>query len=206
MRSKFWKTLKSKWLILLLTVLPIYTAYAQPEDSFRDVPVWTDLKAALENPRAVRRLSLAKTKLRTIPPEVFELYNLEELDLSKNQIKKLPPEIAKLRKLRFLDISKNKLEDLPKEIGELKNLEILMAGKNNIYRLPDEIGGCTSLESISLWDNNLTGLPVSMKTLPNLKEVDLRVTLFSDAAKAMIKEMLPGVNVQFSNECNCGPN
>ncbi len=198
--------LKTKWFIVLLVLSAGFPSFAQPEDTFRDVPVWTDLAAALENPRIVRRLSLTKTNLRAIPPEVFDLYNLEELDLSKNQIKNLPPEISRLKKLRFLDISKNKLEELPKEIGELNNLEILMAGKNNIYRLPDEIGNCSALESLSLWDNNLSGLPVNLKTLSNLKEVDLRVTLFSDAAKAIIKEMLPGVNVQFSNECNCGPN
>ena len=198
--------MKNKWFIFVLLLLPITAVFAQPEDSFRDVPVWTDLKVALENPRAVRRLSLTKTNLRTVPPEVFDLYNLEELDLSKNQIKDLPPEIGNLKKLRFLDVSKNKLEELPKEIGQLSNLEILMAGKNNMYRLPDEIGNCSSLESLSLWDNNLSGLPTTLKGLSSLKEVDLRVTLFSDAAKAIIKEMLPGVNVQFSNECNCGPN
>ena len=63
-----------------------------------------------------------------------------------------------------------------------------------------------SLEKLDLWENNLSGLPSTLKKLPNLKEIDLRVILFSDATKWILKEMLPGVIIHFSHDCNCGPN
>lgn len=172
----------------------------------QDVPVWTDLEEAMKTPRAIIRLNLSKSKLKSIPPQVFELYNLEELDLSKNQIKTIPPDIAKLKKLRVLNVGKNKLEDLPREIGSLKLLEKLDASRNNLFNLPKEIGGCESLEYLTLWDNNITSLPETLKKVAPLKEIDLRNIVISDPAQSLIRDMLPGVKIHMIDNCHCGPN
>lgn len=198
--------LKNSLLLILVLVLGTVTLRAQPGDYFRDVPVWTDLKEALKTPKAIKRLSLAKTKLKEVPMEVFQLENLEELDLSRNRIRELPPQIRNLKKLRVLDISRNKLEALPDEIGQLKNLEKLDAGRNELFNIPESIGGCESLEKLSLWENNISMLPESLKKIPHLKEIDLRVIIFSDGTKIILQEMLPGVTILFSYNCNCGPN
>jgi Leucine-rich repeat (LRR) protein len=198
--------LKNSLLIIVLLIVNFGLTSAQASDYFQDVPVWTDLKEALKTPKAIRRLDLSKTKLKKIPAEVFELYNLEELMLSKNQITEIPADIKKLKKLRVLDISKNKLEELPKEIGTLKNLEKLDLGRNNIFSLPDEIGNCESLEILSIWDNNIGMLPEAMKKIQNLKQIDMRNIMISDPAQAMMEDMLPGVKILFTSNCNCGPN
>lgn len=199
-------TLKNSLLLLVLFVLGTGSLRAQPGDYFQDVPVWTDLKEALKTPKAIKRLSLAKMKLKEVPMEVFELENLEELDLSRNHLRDIPPQIRNLKKLRVLDISRNKIETLPSEIGYLKNLERLEAGRNELFSIPETVGNCESLEILSLWENNLSTLPESLKKIPHLKEIDLRIIIFSDASKFMIQEMLPGVTIHFSYNCNCGPN
>eukprot|EP01034_Spumella_vulgaris_P013043 gene13043-16634_t len=124
-------------LLLLVLVLGAGTLHAQTGDYYQDVPIWTDLKEALKTPKAIKRLSLAKMKLKEIPMEVFELENLEELDLSRNQIRDIPPQIRNLKKLRVLDISRNKLETLPNEMGYLKNLQKLDAGRNELFSIPE---------------------------------------------------------------------
>lgn len=198
--------LKNSLLLLLMFVWGMGSVRAQTGDYFQDVPVWTDLEEALKTPKAIKRLSLAKMKLKEIPMEVFTLENLEELDLSRNQIREIPPQIRNLKKLRVLDISRNKLETLPTEMGQLKSLEKLEAGRNELFSIPESMGNCENLETLSLWENNLSTLPESLKKIPGLKEIDLRIIIFSDATKFMLQEMLPGVTIHFSFNCNCGPN
>lgn len=205
-QNEFLKILKNNFTIFIFLFFSGLSALAQTPEYFQDVPVWTDLDEALKTPKAIKRLNLSKSKLREIPAGVFELVNLEELDISKNQLKSLPPEIKLLRKLKVLNVSKNKLEGLPNEIGELKNLERLDASRNDLFTLPDSLGNCESLEILSFWENNLSTLPSSLKKIPNLKEIDLRVIVFSEATRWMLTDMLPGVKIHFSNECNCGPN
>lgn len=197
--------LKNSLLILFICLLSTGAGFAQTGDYYQDIPVWTDLNEALKTPKAIRRLDLSKTKLKEIPMEVFQLYNLEMLDLSRNQIKSIPPEIKNLKKLRILDISRNKLEALPAEIGQLKDLEKLDAGRNDLFNIPPEMGNCESLEILSLWENNLSGLPATLKKIPVLKEIDMRNIMISDPMRAMLEEMLPGVKLLFTSNCNCGP-
>jgi Leucine-rich repeat (LRR) protein len=192
--------------ILVFLLISTASVFAQTsDDGFQDVPVYTDLKAAMKNPMAVRRFSFVKMNISRIPPEIFELENLEELDLSKNKIKKIPPEIKHLKKLKILNLSKNQLEELPAELGELEQLEKLDVSRNNIYKLPETIGNCSALEILLAWDTNLTGLPETLTKLKNLKEIDLRVILFSDTQKQYLSDLLPKVTIHFSGGCNCGP-
>jgi Leucine-rich repeat (LRR) protein len=174
-------------------------------DFFQDVPVYTSIKEAAKNPLAVRRLSLVKMKLNKIPPEVFDMENLEELDLSRNRIREVPPAIGQLRKLRVLKLSKNQIENLPDELGQLRRLEILDVSRNPLFRLPESLGSCTALRQILAWDTNLTGLPASLNQLENLQEVDLRVILFSREDMQRLTEAFPRIKIHFSGECHCGP-
>lgn len=195
-------------LFLLLLCAPwnlIHTTAQSPEDYFQDVPVYTSLKEALKNPLAVRRLSLVKQKLTKIPPELFELENLEELDLSRNQLCEVPPHIGQLEKLRVLKLYKNRIELLPDEIGRLHRLEYLDVSRNPLLRLPETLGQCRALRQILAWDTNLTTLPASLNELENLQEVDLRVILFSREDMQKLSEGFPKFKIHFSGECHCGP-
>lgn len=193
-------------LCAFLAVVRLVPSQAQADtDFFQDVPVYTSIREAAKNPLAVRRLSLVKMKLSKIPPEVFDMENLEELDLSRNRIRDVPPAIGQLRKLRVLKLSKNQIETLPDELGQLRHLEILDVSRNPLFRLPESLGGCTALRQILAWDTNLTGLPATLNQLENLQEVDLRVILFSREDMQRLTETFPRIKIHFSGECHCGP-
>ncbi len=134
--------------------------------------------------------------LTTLPPEIVELINLQQLDLSGNQLMQLPSEIGKLTNLNILglsrklhgyfniykavykqpnelDLSGNQLMQLPSEIGKLTNLQKLNLSGNQLTQLPPEIGQLTNLQQLDLWNNHLTQLPAEIGKLTNLQQLDL---------------------------------
>ena len=54
-------------------------------------------------------LDLSYIGLTEIPPEIFQLSNLQVLNLGENQITKIPDAIAALSNLQYLDLSDNKI-------------------------------------------------------------------------------------------------
>ncbi|AGS80636.1 leucine rich repeat protein [Leptospira phage vB_LnoZ_CZ214-LE1] len=68
---------------------------------------------------------MSDNQLKTLPKEIGQLKNLQELYLSDNQLATLPKEIGQLKNLQELDLHNNQLATLPKEIGQLKNLQAL---------------------------------------------------------------------------------
>ena len=67
-----------------------------------------------------------------MPPELFELKNLEVLNLNDNQLKEIPKEIGKLENLKSLSLIFNNLTTLPEEIKKLKKLQYINMIKNPI--------------------------------------------------------------------------
>lgn len=184
-----------------------FSAPAAKAQEWQDVPVYTDLKEALKNPKSVKRLDLSKQKLSRIPSEVFTSFpNMYELVLSKNKLKTLPDELGNLRNLRILKLDRNKFESLPETIGRLEKLEVLDVNRSDLYYLPESIGNCHSLERIIAWDTNLITLPNSLKKCHSLGYIDLRNIEFSSSLQEELKTMLAGVKIEFTNSCNCGPN
>lgn len=173
---------------------------------FREEILYTDLKLALENPLKVKRLSLSGKKLTKFPKEILQFKNLIELDLSKNKLEKLPAEIGQLTRLEDLNLAMNKLEELPEEICDLKRLRKLDLRKNKVWRLPARLGDLKKLEYLNLNGNPLFRLPDSIVQCVNLKYLDMRNTDTSEGDRESIRNMLPEVEIFFSNSCNCGPN
>ena len=68
------------------------------------------------------KLELCHYQLIDLPPEVWDLTDLEWLCCGLNHLKTLPVDIRKLTKLKYFDCSDNKLTELPLEIGYLTNL------------------------------------------------------------------------------------
>lgn len=118
-----------------------------------------------------------KNVLHYIPPEIWQLKNLQMLDLTFGQFTVLPPEIGKLANLKQLFLGYNQLTSLPPEIGQLVNLEGLYLHHNQLTSLPPEIGQLTNLESLSLSDNPLVSLPPEIKHLTNLEFLALSNSL-----------------------------
>lgn len=166
-------------------------------------PIYTTLEDALKNPDTVYRLDLKRSKLKTLPKEIFLLKNLQELNLSKNQLIELPEEIGELINLQLLDISSNDLQSLPASIGKLKKLKKISAGRNEIIAIPAQIGELENLEILDLWDNNLSEFPDEMGKLKKLRWMDLRAILIEDDVQERIQKMLPKTKIHFSPSCNC---
>lgn len=114
------------------------------------------------------KLDLSNKQLKTVPGNVFNLANLEELNLSNNQLTgALPGEIRFLKNLKILNVSNNQLTGVPAEIGQLSQLEIL-----------------------DLSDNQLTGLPYELANLKKLKTFDLSGNQYSEYDLEIIKRGL----------------
>ena len=63
--------------------------------------------------------------MTSLPPEIGQLTNLQQLNLSYNRLTRLPPEIGQLTNLQELDLSNNPLTSLPPELcAKLKDVEI----------------------------------------------------------------------------------
>jgi len=167
---------------------------------------YTDLKIAIENKSKVKHLNLSGQKLKKVPKEVFEFYNLETLDISRNKIEKFPVELTKMKKLTEIDFSANKLDELPKEIGEMKRLQKINLFRNKIWKIPPELGNLVKLEYLNLSGNPIFRLPDELKNCTSLRFMDLRNTDMTEADRNAVKDSFPGVEIYFTGGCNCGPN
>ena len=127
-------------------------------------------------------LDLAGLELETLPPELWELEQLEVLLLGKtdeegktigNKLQKLPDEIQNLTNLKLLNLYHNQLNTLPPELGNLTNLQEVNFNWNKLSSLPDTIGKLINLQVFELEGNELNSLPEEIGNLVNLEFLDL---------------------------------
>src|SRR6266436_2952057 len=122
------------------------------------------------------KLGLSGLALTQLPPELWQLTNLQEIYLDNNQLSQLPPDIGKLTNLQDLWLSRNQLSQLPPDIGKLTNLQELKLGKNLLSQLPPELWRLTNLKKLYLNYNQLDEIPPEIGQLTNLQELDLSNT------------------------------
>lgn len=125
----------------------------------------------LEN---VEHLYATQQRISNLPPEIGKLTKLTHLNLWQNRLTSLPPEIGALSQLTFLYLDGNRLKELPPEIGSLTNLQDLHLGDNRLVSIPPEIGRLSNLQTLVLHNNNLAELPPEIGQLSNLRVLDLR--------------------------------
>ncbi|MEA2176586.1 MAG: hypothetical protein QOD00_4178 [Blastocatellia bacterium] len=114
-----------------------------------------------------------KKKLTRIPPEVFDLDQLEVLTLSRNLLTVIPASISKLQNLTSLDLSYNLLADLPDSISELQNLKSLVMRSNKLRTVPISVSQLRNLTSLNLHFNQLTTVPDWISQLERLTYLGL---------------------------------
>ena len=122
---------------------------------------------------SIRRLSLARNKIKEIPGEISNLSNLEILHLDGNDLTRLPDEIKHLSKLVVFDCSCNHIENFPREFGDMKALQIITAYSNRLSEIPDSIGDLTNIKGIDLSRNLLQSLPDTLCSLGTLLKLNL---------------------------------
>ena len=113
----------------------------------------------------------------TIPPELGNLTNLQDLYLNDNSLTgAIPSELGNLTNLRSLDLNDNSLTGtIPPELGNLTNLHDLYLNENSLTgAIPPELGNLTNLGALRLDNNSLTGtIPIWLGNLPNLNYLSL---------------------------------
>ena len=143
--------------------------------------------------RKLEWLSLAGNTYTTIPPEIFELYQLKNLDLSRNQITidTFSTEKGFPWRLENLDLSYNAIEELPGKIGLLSRLRTLdLAYNDGLSELPNSIGQLEQLEVLNLSHTGVKTFPESMKNLKNLRLLKLNGTPIPMETLESLKKVL----------------
>ena len=129
-----------------------------------------------------KALDLQRCGLKTLPPELGELIDLQVLDLGngswinnkfentkKNMFTTLPESIGNLSNLQGLYLDYARITALPKSIGNLSNLQELRLNNTQITALPESIGNLSNLQELRLNNTQITALPESIGNLSNLQ-------------------------------------
>ena len=135
---------------------------------------WPDARA-LRWLTELRRLELSNFALSSIPRELGQLAQLEELRLADSHLRgRIPAELGELANLRHLDLARNELtRAIPVELGHMMALRHVDLSRNQLTgRIPPELGQLTNLVSLDLSHNQLTGaIPVELSQLAGLRAV-----------------------------------
>ena len=119
----------------------------------------------------------------TIPAEIGNLNNLQELDLDINQLSgSIPDDLGNLKDLWFLGLSTNQLTgSIPVRLGELAKLEELYLDSNQLTgSLPPALGNLSKLIELELDKNLLTGsLPSEWSSMTALESLYLDQNKFN---------------------------
>lgn len=191
--------------LIILFILSLCPLAAQPLSSaaLKQKTVFTSIDEALKTPDSVYRLKL-KIKADSLPEEIFQFTNLQELVVAKCRLSVINSRIGELHFLQRFDASNNQLVRLPASLCDLSYLKELIISRNHIEELPNNIGNLLNLEYIDAWDNPLYSLPESISQLRfSLKEIDLRQIELRDEELETMEKQLPDTKIQYTSTCDC---
>ncbi len=98
----------------------------------------------------LEQLELLEVDLHHFPMELISLRKLRVLNLALNQLRSIPEEINQLGELEELYLDYNKsLKNLPQQIGQLSKLRVLSIVDTNIQSLPETIKNLSFLERLT---------------------------------------------------------
>ncbi|KAL2651050.1 hypothetical protein R1flu_019178 [Riccia fluitans] len=195
---------------------------------------FTVIPACVQNFKNLRQLKFFSNEVTTLPREVGELTQLEQLFLNicPAGLGSLPPleklrslkalelhqkparpsastlsrEIAQLHSLTRLSVCNFSISWLPPEIGALKLLEDLDISFNKLKLLPKELAGLTSLKTLRVASNKLIELPSELTRLPDLTTIDVAHNRLTSLDSLQLESMtsLRALNAQFNKLQNTG--
>jgi len=73
--------------------------------------------------------------------------------MAQNQITQLPPDVFNIPELQTLDVAENKITELSADVGKLKNLTNLFVQGNKIGALPATLKDLPDIKRITLTGN-----------------------------------------------------
>lgn len=108
------------------------------------------LKLLVEKKRfnKIKYLNVRDNSLESIPQDIGQLTELQQLYLCRNKLTALPKEIWDCKKIQRLNAEHNKITTLAEEIGSCLELKELYLIGNPIETLPYAIGRCIALERV----------------------------------------------------------
>ena len=108
-------------------------------------------------------VSITCCSLKSVPPELFQLPNIEFLNLSNNCIQELPSSLQSIyssQTLKKLVLDGNQLKTLPEDLflGLVNSLKQLSVQKNELSELPPGLWVMPHLKELNLSENKLSQL------------------------------------------------
>ncbi len=156
---------------------PLHTdGFALPGTEYKWYGVTVDGHLSIEN---VTVLFLKENNLNgTIPNELGNLTELEEIYMSKNNLEgSVPSTLGNLSQLVSLYLEENSLTGaIPSELGNLSHLTYLMLNNNHLTgSIPGELRKLIGLSELYLNNNELSGtIPPGLGNLTNLRSLNLK--------------------------------
>ncbi|WP_293937546.1 leucine-rich repeat domain-containing protein [Sphingobacterium sp. UBA5996] len=137
----------------------------------------------------LKRITLSKNELSTLPENISNLTALEEFDCN-NPLTTLPASFAQLKNLKQLGLNGNLFTAFPKEIFSLGKLNFLsLSGhyksETKLNDLPDLFEQLPELKQIGIENAGLTTLPKSIATLKNLEKANFSFNKFTSFPAAL---------------------
>lgn len=125
------------------------------------------LSTRLDQAKRTGYLCLSYMELTSIPPEVFELSELNRLDLGFNELRELPADISRLQKLEQLWLNSNPLTSVHPSLHKCARLKVIDMRDTALTDLPRELG---RLKQLIQFD--LRGVPLVPKRARYAHDVD----------------------------------
>ena len=85
----------------------------------------------------------------------------------------------------------------------MPHLEHISLGENALQGIPIDIDLIKNLKVLSLWGNVLAHFPASLGNLEHLEILDLLHNEMTVDEQDMLKTLLPNVQMNLSEPCNC---
>ena len=159
--------------------------------------------AAQNQGERVLALDLSRQRLRSLPEELQNLQNLRYLLLNKNRLQTLPSWLVNMGNLEALIADHNRFSEFPEVLLDMTHIAQLSLGENYLRGIPLDIDKMRGLQILSLWGNVLASFPASLGNLKRLTILDLLHNEMTVDEQSYLKELLPNVEINFSEPCNC---
>lgn len=119
-------------------------------------------------------LTITNTPIMAIDGTIGALSQLTKLVISLNfLLTSLPEEMGDLENLEDLEISYNSIAEFPEFLSKLQKLKRLRLSGNELHHVPDFIHRIYSIETIDLDENHIRIVPDALLKLANLRRLNL---------------------------------
>jgi hypothetical protein len=140
--------------------------------------LWLQNKALTSLPDSLGKLNLYKAiltgnDLKELPPQILEIYSLEELILAVNPISEFPCNLSRLKRLKSISIAETEIKEVDCDLSLLDSLEHFDIARNGLTIFPEQIKSIPNLTSLSLNSNEFANFSFIDDRLNKLKTLDL---------------------------------